>query len=309
MPRIPRMVVTDPGQKVAYHVISRTALDGLPFKQVEKDELVRIIQRYSAVYAVDVVGYAIMGSHFHLLVVVTPGEMVSDEEVVRRYHLLYGEGTGFPEAQLGEFRKRFTSLSAYIKDIKQTFSIFYNKRKKRKGTLWGERFKSVIVQEGNALINCLAYIDLNAVRAGIVKRPEAYRWCSIGYRMQTGNREGFLSSELGIPEFGGADPAAQLQSYREFLYHMGAIEKRGKAKISQRILDKETSTGFKLPQAARLMCRSRYFTDSGIIGSRAFVETTYGLFKGRYQTRREKIPEAVEGIEGLFSLKRLAGTS
>ncbi|VFQ45649.1 transposase [Desulfoluna butyratoxydans] len=302
MPRIPRMVVTDPGQKTAYHVISRTALDGLPFKQVEKDELVRIIQRYSAVYAVDVVGYAIMGSHFHLLVVVTPGEMV------RRYHLLYGEGTGFPEARLSEFRDRFSSLSAYIKDIKQTFSTFYNKRKKRKGTLWGERFKSVIVQEGNALINCLAYIDLNAVRAGIVNRPEAYRWCSIGYRIQTGNREGFLSSELGTPEFGGADPATQVGSYREFLYHMGAIEKRGKANISQKILGKETSKGFKLPQAARLMYKSRYFTDSGIIGSRAFVETTYGLFKGRYQTRREKIPEAVEGIEGLFSLKRLADT-
>jgi len=305
MPRIPRMVVTDPGQKAAYHVISRTALDGLPFKQVEKDELVRIIRRFSAVYAVDVVGYAIMGSHFHLLVVVMPGEMVSDEEVRRRFHLLYGEGAAFPEARLSEYRERFSSLSAYIKDIKQTFSNFYNKRKKRKGTLWGERFKSVIVQQGNALTNCLAYVDLNAVRAGIVKRPEEYRWCSIGYRIQTGNKDGFLSAELGTPEFGGADPARMLGNYREFLYHVGAIEKKGKAKISQKILDKETATGFNLPQKERFRYRSRYFTDSGIIGSRAFVETTYGTFRDRLQMRRDKIPEAIEGIDGMYSLKRL----
>ncbi|VVS93489.1 transposase [Desulfoluna spongiiphila] len=305
MPRIPRMVVTDTGQKAAYHVISRTALDGLPFKRLEKDELVRIIRRFSAVYAVDVVGYAIMGSHFHLLVVVMPGDMVSDEEVIRRFHLLYGEGVMFPEARLSDYRERFSSLSAYIKDIKQTFSNFYNRRKKRKGTLWGERFKSVIVQDGNALTNCLAYIDLNAVRAGIVKRPEEYRWCSLGYRIQSGNQENFLSAELGTPEFGGTDSATQLRSYREFVYHVGAIEKRGKANISKEILEKEAAADFNLPRVQRFRYRSRYFTDSGIIGSRAFVETTYGMFKDRFQTRRDKIPEAIEGIDGMYSLKRL----
>jgi len=50
------MVVTDSGQKAVYHVISRTALDGLPFGKVEKDEMVRIIQRYSAIYSVEVLG-------------------------------------------------------------------------------------------------------------------------------------------------------------------------------------------------------------------------------------------------------------
>ena len=60
MPRVSRMVVTDPGQKAAYHVISRTALDGLPFGKVEKDELVSIIQRLSAVYAVEVLGFVII---------------------------------------------------------------------------------------------------------------------------------------------------------------------------------------------------------------------------------------------------------
>lgn len=259
-------------------------MNGLPFKKVEKDELVRIIQRFSAVYAVEVLGYSVMGSHFHLLVEVSPGSMVPDDEVRRRFQILYGDD----------------------KDIKQTFSNFYNKRKKRKGTLWGERFKSVIVQQGNTLINCLAYIDLNAVRAGIVKRPEAYRWCPIGYHVQAGNKDGFLSMELGLSDFGVDDLTTWLRKYREFLYHVGAIEKRGRARITKKVLDEETSEGFELIRVRRFRFRTRYFTDSGIIGSRAFVETTYGTFKDRFQAKREKVPTAVKGIDGMYSLKHLA---
>ena len=40
---------------------------------------------------------------------------------------------------------------------------------------WGDRFKSVIVKKGETLINCLAYIDLNPLRAGLVERPKEYR--------------------------------------------------------------------------------------------------------------------------------------
>ncbi|VFQ46434.1 transposase [Desulfoluna butyratoxydans] len=306
MPRVPRMVVTDPGQKAAYHVISRTALDGLPFGDVEKDELVRIIKRLSSIYCVEVFGYAVMGNHFHLLVEVHPGSMVSDEEVRRRYQLLYREGTAFPEGCLDEYRERFCNLSAYVKDIKQSFSCFYNKRKKRRGTLWGERFKSVLVQQGDTLVHCLAYIDLNAVRAGIVSRPEDYRWCSIGYHMQAGNTDGFLSSDFGMPDVPKSDGVSQIRTYREYLYHLGAIEKRGAAKISKEVLDAEAAEGFELNRVRRFRYRSRYFTDSGVIGSRAFVEACYDVFKDRFHTTREKIPKRVRGIEGMYSLKRLA---
>jgi len=51
----------------------------------------------------------------------------------------------------------------------------------RRGYFWGDRFKSVIVDKGVTLVNCLAYIDLNPLRAGSVKHPEEYRWSSIGY--------------------------------------------------------------------------------------------------------------------------------
>ncbi|WP_217640388.1 transposase [Desulfoluna spongiiphila] len=306
MPRTPRMVVTDSGQKAAYHVISRTALDGLPFGKVEKDALVRIIKRFSAVYCVDVLGFAIMGNHFHLLVEVSPGDMVSDDDIRKRFQLLYGKAAEFPEGRLEAYRDRFCSLSAYIKDIKQRFSCNFNQRKNRKGTLWGERFKSVLVEQGNTLIHCLAYIDLNPVRAGIVKRPEDYRWCSIGYHAQTGNTDGFLSSDLGTLGFGVDDALMQFRTYREYLYHVGAIEKRGKANISKKVLDEEIAAGFEMTRVRRFRYRTRYFTDSGVIGSRAFVEASYETFRDHFQTTRDKIPKRVTGIEGMYSLKRLA---
>jgi hypothetical protein len=48
----------------------------------------------------------------------------------------------------------------------------------------------------------VGYIDLNPLRAGIVSRPEEYRWNSIGYHIQTGNKDNFLSLDFGLKEFG-----------------------------------------------------------------------------------------------------------
>jgi hypothetical protein len=63
----------------------------------------------------------------------------------------------------------------------------------------------VIVENGETLINCLAYIDLNPLRAGLVKRQEDYRWNSIGYHIQTGNKDNFLSMDFGLKEFGPSE--------------------------------------------------------------------------------------------------------
>jgi hypothetical protein len=51
------------------------------------------------------------------------------------------------------------------------------------------------------LINRLASIDLNPLRAGIVARPEKYRWNSLGYHAQSNNRDNFLSTDFGLKEF------------------------------------------------------------------------------------------------------------
>ena len=57
----------------------------------------------------------------------------------------------------------------------------------------GDRFKSGIVDKGETLVNCLAYIDLNPLRAGSLDRPEEHRWNSLGYHLQTENKDQFVS--------------------------------------------------------------------------------------------------------------------
>ncbi len=265
---------------------------------VEKDYLLDLIKRLSSVYFGEVMGFCLMGTHFHLLVRMHPGDDYSDEEIKRRFKLYYGDDKKreLSVGQIPYFREKWGSLSEYVKEVKQGFSRFYNKRHHRKGFFWSERFKSVIVDNGETLINCLAYIDLNPVRAGIANKPEAYRWCSLGYHVQSNNREGFLSLDFGLREFGVKDEKAKLRYYRRYVYEKGGLK----------TAEKEREKDFEIRDIDRFRYRTRYFTDSGIIGTKAFVARFYQVFKHHFSSRHEKQPKVIEGLDGIYSLKRLS---
>ncbi|MBL0715212.1 MAG: hypothetical protein JJV98_16105, partial [Desulfosarcina sp.] len=185
----------------------------------------------------------------------------------------------------------------------------YNRSHNRRGYFWGDRFKSVIVDRGETLVNCLAYIDLNPLRAGIVKRPEEYRWSSIGYHMQTGNKDRFLSTDFGLKEFNVRGEKERVRRYRKYMYEAGSISRsdKGSARvIDPRVLYKEKKKGFEISKASRLRFRTRYFTDSGIIGSKAFVSANYQRFKHLFLSKHEKKPKPIQGLSGMYSLKRLS---
>jgi hypothetical protein len=76
------------------------------------------------------------------------------------------------------FLDRMHDLSCFVGELKQRISQRYNLKTERKGPLWEDRFKSVLVQGSpGVLATVAAYIDLNAVRAGIVVEPKDWRWC------------------------------------------------------------------------------------------------------------------------------------
>jgi hypothetical protein len=104
-----------------------------------------------------------------------------------------------------------------------------NRRHRRRGYFWGDRFKSVIVENGETLINCLAYIDLNPLRAGLVERPEQYRWNSIGYHIQTNNKDNFLSTDFGLKIFNVKNKKERIRRYRRYVYEAGALNHPEKA--------------------------------------------------------------------------------
>ena len=96
------------------------------------------------------------------------------------------------------------------------------------------------------LINCLAYIDLNPVRAGIVEKPEDYRWNSIGYHVQTNNTDGFLSLDFGLKEFNVLDADERLRLYRKFLYEKGSNTEGKGSQIAEKTVEKERKRNFKI---------------------------------------------------------------
>jgi putative transposase len=310
MPRTPRMLIGD--ETAVYHVMSRTALDGFPLGDIEKGFMLDLIRRYSKLYFVEILGFCLMGNHFHLLVKMFPESKFSDEDIRNRIEHFRGDGRAVGEGQMPYFREKFSSLSEFIREIKVGFARYFNKRHGRRGYFWGDRFKSVIVDKGETLINCLAYIDLNPLRAGIVSRPEDYRWNSLGYHVQTNNRDNFLSTDFGLKEFNVKSKKERVRRYRRYVYEAGAVDRpeRGKLRvIDEKVIKKERIREFELSTSYRFRCRTRYFTDSGIIGSKKFVSTTYMRFKHLFDSRNEKKPKPVKGLPGMYSLKRLSEIS
>ena len=82
---------------------------------------------------------------------------------------------------------------------------------------------------------------------------------------------------------------------------------KGKTKlIGDRIFEKERSKEFEHSRGDRFRYRTRHFTDSGIIGSKEFVYINYQRFKNLFESKHEKKPKPIKGLDGIYSLKRLS---
>jgi len=171
----------------------------------EKEKFVKILRAYEEFCGVEVLTFCVMSNHVHVLVHVpprpAPDSLPDDAELVR---LVRRADLCFPADELEErlramrtmgdhagaqklrerFLRRMWSLSAFMQAVKQRFSQWLNTRDGRAGTLWEGRFKSVLVEgTGRTLATVAAYIDLNPVRAGIVREPGHYRWSGYGEAM------------------------------------------------------------------------------------------------------------------------------
>jgi hypothetical protein len=165
--------------------------------EVQKEVLRKMIWQVADFCGVEVLTYCIMSNHFHVLIQVPCVGCISDAELLRRFKVLYPKPTKYQVASFAEIERlllvggdgaievrekllaRMGDLSEFMKTVKQRFSIWYNRHHgNRFGTLWADRFKSVLVEgEGNPLQTMAAYIDLNAVQAGVVEGPKDYRFC------------------------------------------------------------------------------------------------------------------------------------
>ena len=181
-----------------YHVTSRCVDRSFRFADADKTRIVDQMKRMGRFCGVEINTYTVMSNHFHILLHVLAPKELTDDELVERIATLYGTRKAEDlrctwallrkagnqssleqlEASRQTYLRRMGDLSTYMKELKQWISRVYNKEHNRKGTLWEERFWSCLLEDSaETLTSVAAYIDRNAVRAGIVERPEDYRWC------------------------------------------------------------------------------------------------------------------------------------
>lgn len=208
-----------------YHVHSRCVDRNFKFEEGQrgawiKDKFVQMMREYEELLGVRVQAYCLMSNHFHLLLEVPAKKKgaavpMSDEVFLGKIKTFYSKlyyvdikqmlerfRKGDSDKAAEELKARFTSrmydLSEFMKSLKQRFTQWYNKTHDRTGTLWEGRFKSVLVEDGYAARVMSAYVDLNPIRAGMVSRPEDYRWSSYGEAMKPKADAGRALARAGL---------------------------------------------------------------------------------------------------------------
>ena len=207
---------------VIYHCISRVVDRRFVFGERECEAFRMFMRMYENFSGCRVLAYCVMSNHFHLLLEVPPMAEggLNDELLLQRLFgavsggICGGSGGGIggseaksaagaaDEAMAERIHARFTyrmhDLSEFMKGLLIRFTRWFNRTHKRTGTLWEERFKSVIVESGMAARTMAAYIDLNPVRAGMVKDPADYRWSSYGEAVGGGTKGNGKKAREGL---------------------------------------------------------------------------------------------------------------
>jgi REP element-mobilizing transposase RayT len=323
--RIPRSILVSARMGQYFHVVSRVVGRQRLFGDVEKGQFLQILRRYEAFSGMKVMSYCLMGNHFHLLLFKPPRPAeIPDEEVWRRMGHIYSEdqisafeswieeqtASGDLECRrrfLERMRLRMFDLSAFMKDIKMRFSKWYNRENDRKGTLWEERFKSLVIEgEEGALLKTAAYIELNPVRAGIVDDPATYRWCSYAEAVAGGKKALKGIRELISGRGNLLEPAEVLGAYRLYFVQKSVDQSSRRPGFTQDQLEEEKKRHGRLSVPDALLARVRYFTDGAILGSREFVRDFLWSRRSEFpRGRKQAFRMRGADWEGLYSYRNL----
>ena len=297
-----------------YHCMTRAVGGERLFQNREKEVLRKLLWQVAEFSGGEILTYCLMSNHFHVLIHFPEEQSISDEELMRRYRVLYPQPNKYQVAcakmlerklaaggeEAAEIQEqllaRMGDVSEFMKTLKQRFSIWFNQNHGRYGTLWAERFKSVLVEgRGFALQTMAAYIDLNPVRAGLVEDPKDYRFCGYAEAVAGAARavEGLRRIWSGYA--GPVDGAEALRSHRMLLFGKGAEPDAGGRIRREKALEVLEKQGGVLPKSVAMRCRIRYFTDGAILGSAEFVRGFRDLWQ---RGRQRPLPEAGHALKG-----------
>ncbi len=322
------------GKPAIYHCISRVVDRRFVFKDAEREQFRMFMRMQENFTGCRILSYCIMSNHFHILLEVPPMPVggIADETLLKRLSAIYsGSFVAAVEKELADARKadredlvgeihaRFTyrmhNLSEFMKTLLQRFTRWFNRTHNRSGTLWEERYRSVIVESGIAARTMAAYIDLNPVRAGMMKDPAEYRWSSYGEAVGGGRKGDGKKARGGLVracmshQGAGFEPERWKEASRIYRRAMGLAlgRKSGRAEVEKGVSRPQMNTaealeakdnGTVLPNldmAAMLRCRVRYFTDGAVIGSKEFVNEAFAGARERFGPKRKDGARRMKG--------------
>ncbi len=304
-------------EEAYYHLISRIVDKDFKYDEKERQIFYFMMRKVALFCGVDVVTFAIMSNHFHILAHFPEVGSVEITEgmLLERIAILYGRDEAeetenrwkewrdlgmkcFIDEEQEKLRKRMGDVSMFMKELKQRATISYNARHGRDGTMWEGRFKSVLIEPGSdALEAVAAYIDLNPVRAGMVEDPADYAWSGYGSAC-AGNRESRKGLEL-VYEGGilGENPWGFVsKDYRKVLYCKGEA-KNGKKGFTEEEIQEVLDNGGKLPIATLLRCKMRQFSAGLVFGSKAFVEKAFERYADAFCEKQSKKARPLPSFE------------
>ena len=300
--RMARLKVRD--REAVYHCISRVVGGEYLLSEVCRERFRKMLWQQADFCGMEVLTYCVMSNHVHLLVRVPSPQELTDREVMRRALALYGSRSVLvsqlragwqAEGRLPEDLRtglvgRMGDVSVFMKELKQRFSRWYNRVHGRFGTLWAERFRSLLVEDQPGAVRAVgAYIDLNPVRAGLVQDPKDYRFSGYGEAMGGSQR-----ARAGIMAMSGAeDWASTGGEYRQLLYGLGG---EGKRALDPEGIREVQRAGGQLGVAEALRLRLRYLSDGVALGSEAYVNEVFREFRNRFGPKRRSGARPLRGL-------------
>jgi REP element-mobilizing transposase RayT len=194
-----------------YHICSRTVRKaflcgvdketGVSFEH-RRTWIEKRIFQLARVFAIDLCAHAVMHNHLHLVLHVDCKQVKnwSTDEVLKRWHQLF-KGTyltrqyqnkqpldkfqlAMVESSAEIYKKRLTDISWFMRSLNEPIARQANKEDKCTGHFWEGRFKSQALFDEGALLSCMAYVDLNPVRARVADTPEQSDFTSIQLRIK-----------------------------------------------------------------------------------------------------------------------------
>jgi REP element-mobilizing transposase RayT len=310
-----------------YHVTNRILERRYILQDGVAEQFRLLMRKVEAFTGVRVVTYCLMTNHVHLLLEVPNRSALTDKELLARLKIISSptvfmrfqqqwnrmveqKSESGVEQLRQSVRKRMFDVSFFMKELKQRFSFWYNRKRRRQGPVWEDRFKSTLVQgQGTYLATAAAYIDLNPVRAGIVEDPKDFRFCGYAEALagNTTARKGLevVTSAYGITDktaFRGTD--AVLARYRQLLFGKATTTTKRKGVTPEAAQQTHEDKGELAPwEIARH--RLRWLADGAVIGSKEFVGEMRAALREKLGLKRDQGAFPAEECPAACSLRSL----